>query len=139
MKMKFEFLFVILFLLLFFKCTTNKPLIFKNDNYFLVKKIDSLDNVYIIYIERNDSIFKIVSKRESNNCKPIQVGKYYLFKLKSVFPDNFGMKLDVGGVRVYNTNIELEDDSVVWDLFITENLDGLCYIKRRKIFRNKSD
>lgn len=91
-------------------------------------KIDSLENVYIIYAELNDNIYKIVSEKQKlSKCNPIEEDKFYNFKLKSAFPENFYQKRDKYGIKLFNTEIKLENDSIVWDIFLTKNLKGLCY------------
>lgn len=47
----------------------------RSKSEYLVTKIDSIPKAYIIYVERNDSIFKLVSMKESNNlCTKIIAG-----------------------------------------------------------------
>jgi hypothetical protein len=100
-------------------------------NKFEILRIDSLNNIYLIYIERKDSIFKIASKKEMLcNCHSIKVGEFYNLKIVSVFlPEESNVKMRMSGVRVEGVIIPLEEDSIVRDLFKTKNLSGLCYIK----------
>lgn len=101
-----------------------------NISKFEVVKIDSIDNIYLLYVKRNDSLLKIVSlKQINNNCKKIRIGNYYSLKIKSFFSDNFHQKLDVKGFKVSNTIIKLEGNGVLWDLFSSQNLSGQCYIE----------
>jgi hypothetical protein len=100
----------------------------KLDKIYKISKIDSLENVYLIYAKSNDSIFKIVSQKlVLPDCKPIQLGESYNLKIISAFPENFSQKRDKYGIKMYNTLIKLKK-GIVWDLFVTENLKGLCYI-----------
>ncbi|OXA89972.1 hypothetical protein [Flavobacterium hercynium] len=95
---------------------------------FEIVKMDSIDNIYLLYARRNDSIIKIVSMKQiNNNCKKIRIGNYYSLKIKSFFGDNFHQKLDIKGVKVSNTVIKLEGNEVIWDLFSSQNLSGQCY------------
>lgn len=128
---------IVIFLL--FSCFTKKPEpIYQNieinkvDNNkdFLIVKIDSIDNVIVLYAKRNDSVFKIASlKQFDKNCNKVTIGKSYNLKIKSFFPENYPQKLDIKGFKVSKTIIKLEKKGVVWDLFSSENIKGLCYIK----------
>jgi hypothetical protein len=110
-----------------------------NTNY-LIKKIDKKHSWYIIYAERKDTLFKIVSYAEDKvdgNCKKIVVGEKYNFELKSKkenAPVIEGIKLDpVGYTGCYvfdnETTICLEPKLGIYDLFYTNDLKGICYLK----------
>ena len=95
---------------------------------FEIVKIDSIKSTYLIYARRNDSIIKIASKKEQvSGCKTIIKGMSYNLEVESLLKETAG-KLHMGGVRVENHLIRLEGGKVVWDLFVTNNLKGLCYI-----------
>ena len=138
MKKEYWFLFLISLVLTIY-CLLKKDVINSNDiekndalennSTFKIIRIDSIENVYLIYAERNDSIFKIMSKKEDvSNCQPLSEGEFYKLKIISWFlPEEFHVKMRVAGVKFENTLIEIEKDSVVCDLFTTENLEGLCY------------
>lgn len=105
----------------------------KNENHkpFKILKIDSIQKVYVIYACKNDSTFKIVSVKKDSMavCSPIRKGKYYDFNITSIFPANFYQKRDISNARFGGTLIKLEGNGVIWDLFVCDNLSGLCYIK----------
>lgn len=93
-----------------------------------IDKIDSIENIYLIYMSRHDSIFRIASKKnEVCDCERIKIGQFYSLIIKSVYPDNFNQKYDIAGTKFEDHIIEFITDSIVWDLFFTENLSGLCY------------
>jgi len=101
------------------------------DNKYEVIKLDSVNQFYLVYLERNDSVFKVLSKKEGTiNCQSIQIGKDYDFKLTSWFkPEEIHLRLRMAGVKIENTYIAIErDSSIVSDLFTTENLIGKCYM-----------
>jgi hypothetical protein len=102
-----------------------------SDSTFEILKIDSIENVYVIYAKRNDSIVKIMSKKNGlYNCNPIIKGGFYDLQIRSHLPKYTYQKLDIGGTRYNSTTIYLEDTGgVIWDLFVTDNLNGLCFIK----------
>lgn len=96
-----------------------------------VVKLDSIESVYLIYGKKNDSIFKIASsKNKTVNCLPIKQGDRLDLKLKSSFREKFYQRRDIAGVNYNGVLIRFDKtDGVVWDLFTTEDLKGLCYIK----------
>lgn len=105
---------------------TNYP---KNSMYKILK-IDSIQNIYTIYAKKKELTFKIASKKETCvNCSKIIIGKFYNFKLYSLFPPKANQKISISGIRYFGTIIPLEGENVIWDLFETGNLIGLCYKK----------
>lgn len=108
-----------------------------NPNFYEVIKLDSLNNVYLIYAKKGGTLFKIASKKtNTEKCTRIEVGEKYRFYLESLFPKNFKGKYDlspkslphVSGVDFYGTTITLEPDSIN-DLFLARNVRGLCFMK----------
>jgi hypothetical protein len=127
---------------LLFSCSSTKKAMTVNngDTNYCVKKIDKNNSWYIIYAERNDTLFKIVSYAENSidqNCRKIIVGGKYDFELKSKkenAPIIGGIKLDpVGYTGCYifdkETTICLEPKRGIYDLFFTNDLKGICYLK----------
>lgn len=107
---------------------------------YLIKRIDKKNSWYIIYAKRKDTLYKIISKAGSSdtNCKNIiAVGKWYDFVLKS----NKQNAPVVGGVKLApvsytgcyqfdsETTICLEPKKGIYDLFYTDDLKGICYLK----------
>ncbi len=113
-----------------FRCSYRKPQQVEFKDEFKILRIDSIENVYIIYASRNDSIFKIASKKVLNiNCHPIKIGEDLRLKIVSVFlPEEFHVKMRMAGVRIEGVLIPIEEEAIVRDLFLTENLKGLCYL-----------
>jgi len=110
-----------------------------NLNLYNVYKIDSINNFYLIYAKRGDSIYKIVSKKERNQyCDTIiKTNRKYEFKLHSQSYNPKTGKLDellenslLVSCFYYDdsTKICLERDSIN-DLHYAENIKGLCFIK----------
>jgi len=102
----------------------------RNNPIFKIIKIDSIENIYLVYAERNDSIFKIMSLKEKySNCRPIKLGELYNLKIISWFlPEEIHVRMRVTGVKFGNVIVKMERDSIVSDLFLTKNLEGLCYV-----------
>ncbi|MCX8532076.1 hypothetical protein [Chryseobacterium luquanense] len=100
-------------------------------------KIDSLETIYIIYAEksdvsiRNSKIIKIASSKKNNKCKRknlINIGQIYKLNLVSLYPENFVSHHNLGGITYNSIYVPFDKDyNVKKDLFITENLEGLCY------------
>jgi hypothetical protein len=99
-----------------------------------VEKIDSIENVYLIYGRYNGQLYKILSHRQNDSiyCRNIFVGNSYTFKLHSLIPkaingiDNSVAAAQLTTVSFYGTPISKEKGCVD-DLFFSENIKGLCY------------
>jgi len=109
---------------------------------YLIKEIRSKNSWYIIYAQKQDSLYKIVVGKENKidtSCKKITVGKYYNLDLKSRranAPEIGGVKLQPVNyldVDCYaydeKTEICIEPKKGIYDLYYTKDLDGLCYLK----------
>lgn len=106
-----------------------------------MKKIKSKNAWYIIYAEKQDTLYKVVVKKEivSGECKKIAVGKYYDLELKSRrenAPEINGVKLQPMNyldVECFSydeeTEICIEPKKRIYDLYYTNDLKGLCYLK----------
>ena len=127
-------------LLLFYSCTKKIIRAINSDSTYLIKKIYKKNSWYIIYAERNDTLYKIVSMDDDsikNKYEKIIIGKRYDFNLhskKENAPTIGGVKLaPVGYTGCYEfdnkTIICLEPKKGIYDLYITESLRGLCFIK----------
>jgi hypothetical protein len=85
--MKIYSLIILIIVLFLLSCKTNKivknEIVVKNKSNdftfeFEIFKTDSIDNVYLIYVKRNNSIFKIASDKEKNiKCNSIKKGEIY--------------------------------------------------------------
>ncbi|MCI5050841.1 MAG: hypothetical protein MRY57_00855 [Candidatus Pacebacteria bacterium] len=110
---------------------SNQSQSFISNRSFKVMEIDSIGQAYIIYAKRNDSVFKIASIKEKvPNCNRIEVDNFYDLSLVSSMGDK-PQKLDIRGIKVEeNTLVPLDNtNGAIHDLFLTDNLRGLCYIK----------
>lgn len=104
-----------------------------------VYKIDSINTYYLIYARKEDSIYKIVSKKiKVDNCYNIEINKSYEFILHSSLTDRH-----IGKKRILPQNSQLVtcfnyDDSTticfegdsIRDLFYSDNIQGLCFKER---------
>jgi hypothetical protein len=108
------------------------------DLTYRVYKIDSINNYYLIYASKNDSLYKIVSKKETmKNCNRIQKNGEYDFKLHSTLSNRHIGNMDISAKSLPHVNcfyydeqtyICLERDSIN-DLFHADNIKGLCFQK----------
>ncbi len=117
-----------------------QKIISNNDSLYKIYKIDSINNYYLIYAKRQDTLYKIVSKKEIiPNCIHVRVGEEYMLLLSSIWTK----KIMIGNVNASpsviphvtclgfddSTEICLERDSIN-DLHYAENIKGLCFIKQ---------
>ncbi len=134
----------ILIFVLLCSCVDSKTLsnMSKTDSLYLIKSIDSVNNWYTIYATRNDSSYKIVVRKENQNleCKRIvSVGQFYslvLHSRKNEVPEINGVKIKPMNsldIQCYaydeTTNICIEPQKGIYDLYHTPNIKGLCYVE----------
>jgi hypothetical protein len=104
-----------------------------------IYKIDSINNYYLLYASRNDSLYKIVSQKETiSNCQQIIVNQVYALKLHSIWKHKLLIgSVDVSPSAIYqvtclafndSTKICIERDSIN-DLHYADNIRGLCFMK----------
>jgi hypothetical protein len=139
-------------MLCLFSCSVHQPETGdKNDNKsYLIKKIVSKNDWLVVYAEKQDSLFKIVVGNESsqpNNCKKIKVGETYFLNLKSRrknAPEIGGVKLNpINYLDIEcfaydeNTEICIEPEKGIYDLYYTFNLKGYCYVPLAPRLRTK--
>lgn len=108
----------------------------KNDSLYEVYKIDSVNIFYIVYARKNNTNFKIISKKTGLiNCDKVLVDYYYNLKLKSILRQEvkLGDKSfsSAGNLLVncftFEGNTEICREDGISDLYRAENLNGLCY------------
>lgn len=86
----------------------------------------------IFYVKKNDSIFKIATKKEIiQPCEPLKVNSFYSLKLKGLRSKMILNYLDIGGVMRYGREtVRFERDSgVIWNLYSTPYIRDVCYEK----------
>lgn len=119
-----------------YKDTTTQKQPNKNEaEMYRVIKIDSINNFYLVYAKKNDTLYKIVSKKEqSDDCKKIKVNNQYKFKLisnRESAPIIRGIKIAPINVDCFafdkETTICTEKDKGIYDLYFAKNIKGLCF------------
>lgn len=99
-----------------------------------VYKISSINNYHLIYAERQNILYKIVSEKvKQEKCNKIRVGKHYKFQLKSMYE----LAPVINGVKMYSYNIscyQFDEDTAICreegidDLYFADNVLGLCFV-----------
>ena len=129
-------IFIILFAYLFIlnSCTIEKTILSNNIDY-KVKQIEQNDYIYVIDIARNDSTFRIISRKKNiGECSDnIRVGSKYSFNLLQLYPNEFIENKD------NEVKINPKDSCFVtvnkknhYSLYVANNLNGLCVFNNQK-------
>ena len=106
------------------------------DSYKVIK-IDSIENYYLIYVGRSDSVFKILSRKDTlltKNCKRIKIGNEIHLNLKTYFGNRNkdfinAQILHISGMKIGKITVRIDEKGIVHDLFYDERMIGLCIIK----------
>jgi len=104
-----------------------------------ITKIKKEKSIYIIYAQKNDSIFKIFSENSEKDifgCEKIKKGEYYDLNLNIIYPVEYYPLLGIKGstnfldvIFTFNgVSIPLEEKSH-YKLYEAKNLKGLCLIE----------
>lgn len=135
---------VIVLALIFFSCNGIKNINhkkvsadFSNQVNILVKKIDSVDNYYLIYGKNGSKNYKIISRKVNygNSCKTIKVDSVYNFKIvqltnlsppktDSLIPTPINY-LDLEKC-IYRGNTKICNEPIT-ELYEVNNHGGLCF------------
>lgn len=151
MKHIFFSLLILYFLL---SCKTHKNVIIadrESVNPYLVEKIDSVNNYYLVYVSCEKKYYKVVSEKSPCNYNIIKVGKSYPSFMFQPLIDEEEYKRRAKAFNVINyldltpSCINLDNSTKVckevihdpsgnvtktkvYGLYKTSNLNGLCYI-----------
>jgi len=108
----------------------------QNTTAYRVYKIDSIKSYYLIYAQKDQLRYKIVSKKANVECRSIVVNRLYDFELHSMTQINgvsitpSASKYEVSGMSVDDsTTVNFEKDTQ-WDLYYANNIKGLCFTKK---------
>jgi len=125
--------------LFFVACASIKPITdnTKTNTTYKVYKIDSINSYYLIYAKKNDSLFKIVSKKATpNNDEKIKINKRYSFKLHSSLISFYigkafvNMKdLHIGGFAYDDSTVITREKDLHYELYYADNIIGLYFVK----------
>lgn len=137
------FLLFMLILFLFVSCNKNTVIREYNKKHdtrmeYVVYKIDSVGNYYLVYLSKQDSLFKVVSAKntEHNYCRKITVDSKIDIKLRPLgiydkvrqnkenLPINY---LDFADPCVsFDDSTKICIERNMFDLYLTNDLNGLC-------------
>ncbi|WP_114490728.1 hypothetical protein [Candidatus Ulvibacter alkanivorans] len=139
---------ILIISIFFFGCNTKKSTIEAKSNdsgIFLITKLEELNNWNIIYAKKETKKYKIITGKilNSNNaCETIKVGKKYNLDLnsrKENVPEINGIKIKpVNNIDIecytydIETDICIEPDNDIYDLYHTNDINGLCYLKKEE-------
>jgi hypothetical protein len=129
----------------FFSCACNRKIEQKDSisKAYLITDIKAKNSWYLIYAERLDTCYKIVVKKHekvNRNCEKIIVGNYYNLNLRA----RSEKVIEIRGVNINpinnidvhcysydeDTNICIEPENGIFDLYYTDDLTGLYYLKK---------
>ncbi len=129
---------ILLILILTCCCKSYKGGTVKTENLYEVYKLDSINNYFLIYAKKRDSLFKIVSEKEKpSKCRSIKVKSLYSFELQSIrdtAPVINGIKMtpinymDIHCFQ-FDENTSICKEEGIYDLYFAKNIKGLCIIK----------
>ena len=103
-----------------------------------VYKIKSVENYYLIYAKKNDSLYKIISKKESiANCNEIKKNGIYDFKLQAILKNRFKNTkfpkpmndLDIT-CFTFEGGIKICREEGMDELYYADNIKGSCFLKK---------
>lgn len=108
----------------------------QEQNMYEITKIKNKKTFYIIYAERNDSIFKIITEKKMHNtskCFKIKKGKRYNLNLEIIFPvDHYPLLKTKGPINfldityTYNKKPVALEKKCHYKIYRANNLNGLC-------------
>ena len=124
-------------LLLIIICTScsSSNIAEQNKDLYRVYKISSINNYHLIYAEKQNILYKIVSEKiKGEKCNKIRAGKHYNFILKSMYE----VAPVINGVKMYSYDItchQFDEDTAICrekgidDLYFADNIKGLCFVE----------
>ncbi|WP_177762022.1 hypothetical protein [Flavobacterium sp. I3-2] len=110
----------------------------KYDEYHKIIKLDSINDYYLVYTSKNDSIFKIISKKGYvKEGKKVKIGKKYPIKVRSMRDNTPTIKgIKISPINFLDVNCFQFDDSTkickeegIYDLYFSKNLKGIYFIE----------
>ncbi len=122
--MKTIYSFLLIFFQIIFSFSQEKETQFRIDtNQYMIMKIDSIDNFYLINFQSNNACYKVVSRKILNSCSNLVLGEVYKLSLSEMFPFtlNFSDQRFHIGEGVY---IDIDYGN---NLYYAKELCGLCY------------
>lgn len=120
-------------------CPSNREI----TSQYIIRKIKKQKSFYVIYAERNDSTFKIISNivdTSISNCSKIKRGNTYFLDLETIFPiDSLLGKAIAPNLGIKGLTVSADGEIVMLEkkahnkIYRALNLNGL-YIKDNHSF-----
>ncbi|PSL25864.1 hypothetical protein CLV42_11269 [Chitinophaga ginsengisoli] len=135
------FLYLLLFVCLA-ACRSSSKLSDYKGNIYLIRKVKSVNNWYVIYATKKDSVYKIIVQKENTDtlsCREkVNIGKYYKLILHSRKKDPPSLNgipirpMNSLDIQCYQydevTEFCIEPREGIYDLYSTESIKGNCYL-----------
>ncbi len=135
--MKIQYL-IILFLIACLSCSQTRDILSfdkkKSENkMYKIKETYTHELFDIIYAQKNDSLFKIISPRDNtiniSDLKPLEIGQKYQLDLICIYPNYDNEKTKIGAKDSCLMGIEKKSH---FSLYSTTNLNGLYLLEVNK-------
>lgn len=132
-------IFLLIFLIVIISCShkiyedmQEPKLNVENNDLYIVTKVDSINNYYVIYLKKDDDNFKVVSEKTKNTyCNPLKEGQKVSLNLKSFYEKKikFGNREMTTSLMVdcfyFDENTKICREKA-HGLYYSEDLEGLC-------------
>ncbi len=98
-----------------------------NNTGYKIKHIDNNDFVYIIDAVRNNTVFRIISIKGTDNTirENIKIGDSYHLELLQVYPSMESIKANTSKINFNDSCFISLDKRTRYNLYIARNLNGL--------------
>jgi hypothetical protein len=133
MKTKY---FAILLVIFCLSCSQTKHIVSvggktEKEVMYKIKQIENHELFDFVYAQKNDSLFKIISLRDTTipNLIPLEVGKKYQLGLIRIYPDDDNKKTKIGTRDSCLVSIEKKSH---YSLYSATNLNGLFLSETNK-------
>jgi hypothetical protein len=134
MSSKIIILLFTIILLFFSSCLEETQNGKKNDNLYeqtlyRVDKIDSINNYYLIYASKEDTSYKIISKKKQTKSGiKIQVKGIYDFRLNSMLSDEFSYCAGIVSFIMLDSGTKISVIDTVYKFRSSSNIEGLYFL-----------
>lgn len=117
-------------------CSSKKVENKQHHKSYIIIKIDSVDNYYIIYGKSGNENYKLVSEKTNSKCDNIIVGEKYILNTESIFTMKIKVNdsvkeitnhVNIKCMTLHGTTFCKEYENGIYDVLKSENLEGLCY------------
>ena len=135
MKIKYSIIFLLGIIYICIACSQTKHIFSKDKNepdmMYKIKETYNHELFDIIYAQKNDSLFKIISLRDTimSDLKPLEIGKKYPLNLIRIYPDYNNEPTKIGAKDSCLMGVEKKSH---FSLYSATNLNGLFLSETNK-------